>query len=82
MWGHSWEFENNWERAARLYSRLAGLTDVWYATNIELWDYERARLNVVVAANKRSAFNPSALPVWLLVDGVLCEVPGGQTVRF
>ncbi len=81
VWGHAWEFENDWKRATRLYSRVAGLPDVWYATNIELWDYERARLSVVIAANKRSAFNPSALPVWLRVDGELREIGGGQTVR-
>lgn len=82
VWGHACEFEDDWARAAKLYRPLSGKSDVWYATNIELWDYERARRRVAVAANKRSAFNPSALAVTLLVDGNLRQIAGGETLEF
>ena len=50
-------------------------------TNIELFDYEDARRRVQIAANRATAFNPSALAVTLNVDGRLIDVPPGQLVE-
>ncbi len=81
-WGHGFEFHQRdaWADLERIYKPLSGKPDVWYCTNIELFDYEAARRRVVVAANRASAFNPSALPVSLLVDSQLIVVPAGQTL--
>ena len=80
VWGHAEEFEGDWTRAEKLYRPLSGKSDVWYATNFQMWDYERARRSVVVAANRKSAFNPSAWGVTLCVDGKLQKIGGGQTL--
>ena len=82
IWGHSYEFDrgNNWPALERIFKPLAGLADVWYVTNIDLYDYEAARQRLVLAANRRSAFNPSAVSVWLSVDGKSVEVPAGKTI--
>lgn len=82
VWGHGFEFQNreDWDALERIYKPLAGHADVWYCTNIELFDYEAARERLVIAANRRTAYNPSALPVWVSVDGRLVAIPGGQTV--
>ncbi len=82
IWGHSYEFarKNDWAALDRLFKPLAGKSDVWYCTNIELFDYEAARQRLVIAANRRTAFNPSALTVTLLADGKPIEVPPGQVV--
>ena len=69
VWGHSYEFEGKWADADAIFTPLAGKSDVWYCTNIELWDYAAARNAVVVAANRRTAYNPTATPVTLKVDG-------------
>lgn len=81
VWGHTYEFDrkNDWPSFERIYKPLAGKPDVWYCTNIELFDYEAARQRMVIAANRASAFNPSAVPVTLSVDGKLVTVPAGQT---
>lgn len=83
-WGHAYEFErnNDWEGIERLFKPLAGHEDVWYCTNIELFDYEAARQRMVIAANRGSAYNPSAIPVTLKVDGETVEVKGGELVSF
>lgn len=80
IWGHTYEFDrkNDWPSLERIYRPLAGKPDVWYCTNLELFDYEAARRRVVIAANRATAFNPSALPVTLKVDGRLVDVPAGQ----
>jgi len=80
VWGHSYEFEGKWADAEAIFTPLAGKSDVWYCTNIELWDYAAARKAVVVAANRRTAYNPSAIPVTLKVDGrEVVAAPGAVT---
>ena len=84
VWGHSYEFARPRDRWAELEQRfkpLCGHDDTWYCTNLELFDYEDARQRIVVAANKKTAYNPSAITVTLLVDGKTIDVPAGQTVK-
>jgi peptidoglycan/xylan/chitin deacetylase (PgdA/CDA1 family) len=82
VWGHTYEFAdaNDWDALDRLFGPLCGHDDVWYCTNIELFDYEDARRRIAIAANRGSAFNPSALPVTLRVDNKLIDVPAGATI--
>ncbi len=82
IWGHGFEFHdrNDWEALERIFKPLSGHADVWYCTNIELFDYEDARKRMVIAANRKLAYNPSSIPVWLKADGKLILVPGGATV--
>lgn len=81
IWGHGFEFHdrNDWEALERIYRPLSGKPDVWYCTNIDLFDYDDARKRLVIAANRRTAFNPSGLAVTILVDGVVMEIPPGAT---
>jgi peptidoglycan/xylan/chitin deacetylase (PgdA/CDA1 family) len=81
IWGHTYEFDrkHDWDSLDRIFKPLAGRPDAWYCTNIELFDYEAARQRLVVAANRGSVFNPSALTVTLRVDGELREAPPGLT---
>jgi peptidoglycan/xylan/chitin deacetylase (PgdA/CDA1 family) len=83
IWGHAYEFhdKNDWAGLERIYKPLSGHADVWYCTNIELFDYEEARQRVQIAANRATAFNPSALTVTLNVDGKLIDLPPGRLVR-
>ena len=80
IWGHTYEFENRWDDLEKVFKPLAGKPDVWYCTNIELFDYEAARQCLVIAANRASVFNPSALPVTINVAGKLLDVPAGKTL--
>jgi peptidoglycan/xylan/chitin deacetylase (PgdA/CDA1 family) len=81
VWGHCAEFaqRDDWAGLARLFRPLAGRPDVWYCTNIELFDYEAARRRLVVAADAGSIYNPSALPVTVSAHGTLRDVPPGIT---
>ena len=80
IWGHTYEFENRWADLEKIFKPLAGKPDVWYCTNIELFDYETARQRLVIAANRASVFNPSALPVTINAAGKLLDVPAGKTL--
>ena len=82
VWGHSFEFgiDNNWEVIEEFCRYVGGKEDIWYATNIEIVDYMEAVRNLKFAANNESVYNPSAVSVWLAVDGRVVEIKGGAYV--
>ncbi|MDR1280388.1 MAG: polysaccharide deacetylase family protein [Opitutaceae bacterium] len=82
VWGHAFEFSDrdDWAGLERIYKPLSGKPDVWYCTNIELFDYEAARQRLVLSADRTLAQNPNAIPVTLNVDGRLVDVQSGAVV--
>jgi peptidoglycan/xylan/chitin deacetylase (PgdA/CDA1 family) len=82
IWGHSYEFHinNDWPALDRILKPLANKPDVWYCTNIQLFNYEAARQSLQLAANGKCAHNPSSLPVTLLIDNKPLDLPPGQTI--
>ena len=71
---------SGWADLERIFKPLSGKPDVWYCTNIELFDYEAARKRLVIAANLKTAYNPSAITVSVSVDGKLADIPPGKIV--
>ena len=84
VWGHSYEFDNddNWDRIERFCAQMGGRDDVWYATNIEIYDYVTAQRKLRMGVDRRCAYNPSAVDVWLRVDGQAVCVPAGKTMKW
>ena len=89
VWGHSYEFDNNtefnsWEHIERLAKKISGHKDIWYATNIEIYDYIRAYENLIVATDYSKVYNPSAIDVWIRKgnwhDGDIYCVKAGETL--
>lgn len=79
VWGHSYEFvrDDNFEIIEKFSKKIGNKSDIWYATNIEIVDYLEAAGRVQVSVNGDFAYNPSALSVWLSVDGKSIELKGG-----
>lgn len=65
LWGHSFEFEadNNWQVIEEFCRFMGNREDIWYATNIEIYDYVRAYERLIWTADMRRVYNPSAIPV-------------------
>lgn len=86
IWGHSFEFDNSkefsWDYIERICKKLSGLKNVWYATNIEIYDYIQAQRSLQVAADESIIHNPSALDVWINKDKEPILIKGGQTLYF
>lgn len=82
VWGHSYEFTNddNWEVIERFAYLAGGRDDIWYAANIEIVDYMDAARRIIFSADLSLVSNPSAMDVWLSVDGMPVIVPGGKTI--
>ena len=83
IWGHSFEFDraDNWELAEQICSSLAGIDDVWFATNIEIYDYITAQRSLVISCDGDVIFNPSAVDVWVSQNGSPICIKGGDTIR-
>ncbi len=85
LWGHSYEFDNadNWEVIRRFCARCAdNEKDVWFATNIEIYEYVTAYNRLVYSFDGERVFNPSALPVWVEVRGKTYRIDGGASATF
>lgn len=82
IWGHSYEFErnNNWERLDEICDRISGDDDVWYATNIEIYDYVNAYRSLVYSADGLTVYNPTLYELWFTVDKELYKINPGETL--
>ena len=82
IWGHSFEFDrnNNWERLEEICQKLGGKEDVWYATNIEIYDYVQAYKSLIYSANGRKVYNPTLFTIWFDVDSKLYSIKPGETI--
>lgn len=81
IWGHSYEFEreNNWEHIYHICEKLQGREDVWYATNMEIYEYVTAMRSLVMSADGRILYNPTAVAVWFLNgENKMCLPAGGS----
>lgn len=83
VWGHSYEFDNdrNWDLIEGFCALMGGREDVWYATNIEIFDYTQLCARLHFAADNSFVYNPSAASAWVRVNGgAAVEVKGGSQV--
>lgn len=82
VWGHGYEAtaRNAWGTLERFFDRVAGQADVWYATNIEVYDYVQAVRSLVYSATGAYLYNPSGQDVWMAIDHQPLCIPAGATV--
>ncbi len=83
MWGHSFEFEreNNWELLYRICDKLAGNENVWYATNIDIYEYVNAYNRLVYSADGTIIYNPTLFEIWFYSDGEIYKISPGETLK-
>ncbi len=83
IWGHSFEFDrnDNWELIEEICQKLANNDEIWYATNIEIYDYVEAYKNLKYSADGHMVYNPSLFTIWLDVDGKLYSIKSGETIH-
>lgn len=88
VWGHSYEFEKqgNWDVIEALLERVGGHDNVWYATNIEIYEYMQAYYSLIFSADATRVYNPTDKDVWIGVckkypDRFKVKIPAGKTVE-
>ncbi len=83
VWGHSYEFDdqNNWNVIEKFAEYMGGREDIWYATNMEVYEYVQAYNRLETAYDKTFVYNPSAIEVWFFHNGKDYSVAPGQTIN-
>ncbi len=83
LWGHSYEFDrdNNWEHIEDICKKLSNNDEIWYATNIEIYDYVQAYKSLRYSANGERVYNPTLYTIWLDYRGTLYSVKPDETIR-
>jgi hypothetical protein len=81
LWGHSYEFEadNNWQVIEEFAEYMSNRKDVWYATNIQIYEYTKAYEQLVFSADGKRINNPTATDLWLKFDDTIYEIKSGST---
>lgn len=80
LWGHSYEFDldNNWHLIEEFCNLMGNNPNIWYATNIEILDYLKAVKRLVFSITGNCVYNPSAISVWITVNGNSIEIKPGE----
>ena len=83
LWGHSYEFDNrnNWELLDEICGKISGNDEIWYATNMEIYNYVEAYNSLVLSADETIIYNPTLIDIWLDIDGVVYKVASGETIK-
>lgn len=88
VFGHSFELDGfmsadpakDWTYMEAVCRRLSASAAVWFATMIEVVDYLEALRLVDASRSGKRISNPSAVPVWIHVDGRDVELQPGAMV--
>lgn len=83
LWGHAFEFErdDNWDLLDRICERLGGREDIWYATNMEIYEYITAFRSLIYSADNSIVYNPTLKTIWFDRDGTLFKIEPGETLK-
>ena len=79
LWGHSYEFDlrDNWHVIEEFCKTMGNREDIWYATNMEIYEYLTAARSIVASADGRRLYNPTATTLYLeTADGNVLLHPG------
>lgn len=85
VWGHSFEFDDNdnWD-VIENFAELVGLKDdIWYATNIEIYDYCKAYEALLFSVDGTMVYNPTSTEVFFSDSSngnVTYSVKPGETI--
>lgn len=83
LWGHSYEFEanNNWSVIEDFARYVGNRDDIWYATNIEIYDYIDAYNRLVFSVDAKRVKNPSSRKVWFEYSERIIEIEVGAIIE-
>ena len=81
-WAHSFEFLYNdgWKVLEEKLAKVAHRDDIWYATNIEVYDYTEAYRSLIYFADSTRVYNPTQIDIYLRCDNGQFCIPAGKSV--
>ena len=87
LWGHSYEFDynkpdNNWGIIEEFAEYMDGRKDIWYATNIEIYDYIAAYHQLIFSMDYSRVYNPTCTTVYFQTAKGLYTVKPGEMAHY
>ena len=83
LWGHSYEFDDNdnWNVIEEFAAYIGNREDIWYATNIEIFNYVEAYKKLVISMKGEHFYNPTSVDIYFELDGKTVCVKSGETIK-
>ncbi len=84
LWGHTFEFgqDNNWSLVEEFASLVANREDIWYATNIEIFQYMRDFSRLEYSADCAIIHNPTARTLYFSLGfSDIRSIAPGETLK-
>lgn len=83
LWGHAYEFEanDNWSVIEEFTDYMAERNEIWYATNIEIYDYTKAFEQLLISIDETICTNPTATEIFFMKDGKTYSIKPGETIN-
>lgn len=83
LWGHSFEFDDrdNWDVIEKFAEKMGGHDDIWYATNMEIYEYVKAYNSLEFSADGRYVTNPTLIDVYIEQCPNVYKIPSGERVK-
>ncbi|MBU3111291.1 polysaccharide deacetylase family protein [Clostridium lacusfryxellense] len=82
LWGHSYEFEadNNWNVIEDFAKYTGNREDIWYATNIEIYEYIDAYNRLIFSVDGKRVENPTNKKIWFQYEEKHIEIQPGKMI--
>lgn len=86
LWGHSYEFgekyDNNWHVIEEFCDYMGGReNEIWYATNIEIYEYIEDFNRLIFSADGDLVKNPTAHTLWFEFEQQPYKILPGESFR-
>lgn len=83
LWGHSYEFDmdENWSVIEQFAEKMGGREDIWYATNIEIFEYIEAFRLLRTSNDGKIFFNPTAYTLYFSTGNENFEISPGEMLK-
>ncbi len=83
LWGHSYEFQdhNEWDIIESFGKYVGGRADIFYGTNMEIYNAVEDFRNLQYSADGSMVFNPSCRDVYMSNKGENILIPAGASIR-
>lgn len=83
LWGHSYEFEenNNWNVIEDFARYVGNRDDIWYATNIDIYEYIDAYNRLIFSVDGKRVKNPSNKKIWFKYEENIIEIEAGGMIE-
>ena len=82
VWGHTYEFDNdnNWDRIEKFCELAGGKDDIWYCTNMEVYEYVEAYKSLIFSMDSKTVYNPTLKKLWFECNDKYYSIESGETI--